>query len=321
MIEIPDDVEQWTYGKIVDLVNEGYDENDILEIKQDVNEDSDRFARSVCAFANTNGGTIIFGIDNNRKKPLHLNDRICGLDDSDQLKRNIIDKIKHIQPSIPIKNLIFRKTNIKLPNKRVIVILKVTPSSRKPHEWNHVFLKRLSDGNEPMDVTEVKQTILESQKNERLLTLLRQEAGLLRYLFEKSKKLLEEDKIRLTTMFLNTIPVDTVKYFMLNQSFLYPVQSTQSLMRILEVVEKMESISKKHSTTNILNGDLKKSLENHIALGLQILIPQGLKHLSELENHLDVKLIPTIETEEYDPLFDKLENPNDNLNDQTSNKS
>ena len=30
MIEIPD-VEQWTYGKIIDLVNEGYDEVDILE--------------------------------------------------------------------------------------------------------------------------------------------------------------------------------------------------------------------------------------------------------------------------------------------------
>ena len=25
MIEIPENVEDWTYGKIVDLVNEGYD--------------------------------------------------------------------------------------------------------------------------------------------------------------------------------------------------------------------------------------------------------------------------------------------------------
>ena len=33
MIEIPENVEDWTYGKIVDLVNEGYDENNILEIK------------------------------------------------------------------------------------------------------------------------------------------------------------------------------------------------------------------------------------------------------------------------------------------------
>ena len=30
MIEIPENVEDWTYGKIVDLVNEGYDENNIL---------------------------------------------------------------------------------------------------------------------------------------------------------------------------------------------------------------------------------------------------------------------------------------------------
>ena len=141
MIEIPENVEDWTYGKIVDLVNEGYDENNILEIKKDVNSDSNRFAETVCAFANTNGGTILFGIDNNRIKPLHLTDRIHGLDDSDQLKRNIVDKIKHIQPSIPIKDLIFRKTNIKIPNKKVIVILKVQSSSSKPHQYHHIRLR------------------------------------------------------------------------------------------------------------------------------------------------------------------------------------
>ena len=85
----------WSRGKIIDLVDEGYDENDNLEFKKEINLEGERLPKSVCASANTYGGTIIFGIDNDREKALHVDQRVIGLEDSDQLKRTIVDKIKY----------------------------------------------------------------------------------------------------------------------------------------------------------------------------------------------------------------------------------
>lgn len=316
MIEIPNDVEQWTYGKIIDLVNEGYDENDILEIKREINTTSDRFGQTVCAFANTGGGTILFGIDNDRKKPLHVNDRIIGLDDTDQLKRNIIDKIKNIQPSIPIKNLIFRKSNIKLPNKKVIVILKIAPSNIRPHQYNRIFYKRLSDGNEPMDVTEIKQLILESQKNKSFLLLLRQECGFIRDEFEKAKDHLKKNELHLAVVELRNIQFGSIKHFMFNQSFLYSNETTQTLMRILESIAKLSSFPEMHEKLLKFPSKKSESFKKQMYFGLDILINDGLEHFLELEKHLDIQFITPIIKEDYIAKLDAIRNEKDSVDSQ-----
>ncbi|MGI0045901.1 MAG: AlbA family DNA-binding domain-containing protein [Nitrosotalea sp.] len=149
MVHIPEDVEQWDFGLLANLVHEGYDENETLEFKSVLNESTHRIPKTACAFANTKGGFLVFGINNDRTKELTFEQRLMGLDDSDQLKRNIIDQIQNIKPSIPIDNLIFKKSNIKLPNNKVSVILKILKTTVGPHQYDHIFYKRISNGNEP----------------------------------------------------------------------------------------------------------------------------------------------------------------------------
>jgi len=308
MIEILEDVEQWTYGKIVDLVTEGYDENDILEFKREINLDGDRLIKTACAFANTNGGTIIFGIDNNRKKSLHLNDRILGVSDSDQLKRNIIDKIKNIQPNIPIKNIIFRKTNLKIPHKKeIIVILKITSSKDKPHQYKNIFYKRLSDGNEPMNVTEVKQIILESQKNKKLLALLLQECGLFQERLKEAKKKLGENEISAALISSRNQHFDSINYFMYNQSYLYSTDITQTLMRIVEVIHKISDCNNQYAEIEKLPSTRRSYPEKRLGVLMNSFVDDGLMHLSNLEQYLDLTLIPPYVKEEVSKKLDEME--------------
>jgi len=249
MIEIPDDVEQWTYGKIVDLVDEGYDENDILEFKREVNLDSKRLCQSACAFSNTIGGTILFGIDNDREKSLHLHDRIKGLNDTDQLKRQIIDKINNIHPNIPIRNLKFKKSNIQLPNKKVIVILKIEKSKSDLHQYEKLFYKRVSDGNDPMDVEEVKQHILESHKNQTAITLLSKFGGFLLDDLESAKISAENNGLDSAYFWLNHLVFDEFEYFMFNQAYLY---EKNMLISFSDIIFRLRRLSKQlpHSSVD-----------------------------------------------------------------------
>ena len=68
MVKILENVEDWTLGLITDLVTEGYNESEILELKKDLDFENQRIGRTVCAFSNTLGGTIVFGVDNDKTK-------------------------------------------------------------------------------------------------------------------------------------------------------------------------------------------------------------------------------------------------------------
>lgn len=307
MIEIPENIEQWTYGKILDLINEGYDENDILEFKREINTESNRLCTTACAFANTNGGTVIFGIDNDRQTPKHLHDRVIGMDDSDGLKRTIIDKINNINPNIPIKNLIFRKSNIKLPNGRVIVILKITSSDLRPHQYNNIFYKRLVDGNQPMNVTEIKQMILESQKNENLLTLLLQECGFIQSQLNAVQEHLDKNDIYLAIHSCKNIHFDTVQHFMFNQSYLYSNDTTQTLMRLIEIIEKISNFWEQYEIVEKLPVERKLIREKQFSVMIKHFVNDGQKYLSELEKHLHVSLIPISRREELIKEIDDIE--------------
>ena len=97
MVKIPENLEEWSLGTITDILHEGYEESESLELKKDPFSENERIGKVACAFANTKGGIIIIGIDPERKKDLH--ERIIGLDESDQLKRTIVDQLKNVRPT------------------------------------------------------------------------------------------------------------------------------------------------------------------------------------------------------------------------------
>lgn len=237
MVKIPQYVDEWTIGMITDLLHQGYDESQILEFKESINQEGDRIAKTVCAFTNTNGGYIIFGIDSDRKKNYH--ERIIGVENTDQLKRQIIDKINNIQPHIPSEFLQFKKNNIPISNGNVVVILQVFRSSVGPHQYEHKFYKRLPDGNDPMNADEVKSIVINLQKNFTLFNLMLNEFGIIKDNYERAKELLDKDLIHDALTQCELTSLNSSQHFLYNQSYLYAPELQNLIQEIVNITQKL----------------------------------------------------------------------------------
>ena len=90
--------------------------------------------KTVCAFANTEGGFLIFGIKDNRE--LSLAERIIGIDPKRDFPREFGDKIRDkIDPPVYFE---FKNPPIKIPNStNVIHVIKIPQSSERPHMVVH----------------------------------------------------------------------------------------------------------------------------------------------------------------------------------------
>ena len=237
MVDIPRHVDEWSIGKITDLIHEGYDENQTLEFKKSVNPEGHRIATTACTFANTMGGYLIFGIDSDRSK--NYQERLVGVDNVDQTKRQIIDKINQINPHIPVQNLQFKKNNIILPNGKVIIILQISNSFAAPHQFEHKFYKRLPDGNEPMTATEVKNVVINSQKNRRLYNLMVNELGVMLANYEQSLILLDKNLTADAIMQCELTANDSLQHFLYNQSVFYSNEFQNLIEEIFHISQKL----------------------------------------------------------------------------------
>jgi len=96
---------------------------------------SDDLSASIVAFANTDGGQIIFGVDNNKQ--------IIGIDDTDQLMR-FVDNIAFNNCEPPI-TVVQETVNIK--SDQVIVIVNVPKGDQRPYRTNRgVYFVRTTSG-------------------------------------------------------------------------------------------------------------------------------------------------------------------------------
>jgi hypothetical protein len=126
------------------------------EWKELIDLESQRIRNTFCAFANTNGGMIIFGVDNAKN--------ITGVNEDNEL-RTKIDRIvnANILPAIPING--WDVKIFKIPRKRTkfIYCVYVFPSGYfiKPHVTEHKIYKRGNGENVPIhDGTEIRETFL-----------------------------------------------------------------------------------------------------------------------------------------------------------------
>lgn len=317
MIKIPENVEEWDIGLIAKIIHEGYDENEILEFKSSINADTKKIPITACAFANTRGGTIILGVNNDRTNPLSFDQRLVGLDDSDDLKSKITNQLKNIKPDVLLSNIIFKESNIKLFNGKVIVIVKIIKSKKAPHQFEHKFYKRISNGNTEMDVEEIREMILESQKNKRLLRLFRQEGGVLRDDLINIKKKVEENILWEAIFGTKNLKVVSIRHFLYEQSFLYSLEIQDRILRIIEVAEKLMDYTDhlelvmSQETKDFTGEFLGKNYKNNHEYVKDILltyVKQGLTHFEKLELLLNEKFILPVSTEvlleeNYQPLI------------------
>lgn len=239
MTELPPDVEDWKLGTIVNLLHEGYDEDVHLEFKSELNDSSERIPKTACAFSNTEGGFLVIGVDNDKTNDLKIMERITGIDNTDDLHKKIIDKIKNIQPQIPIENIIFKKSNIKLDDNKVIVVLKIVKSPIRPHQYDFLFYKRMPGSNERMNVEEIKNIILESEKSFHHTALMFSEFSQIKDGLVDAKEALEKDSISAALGSLSYLDHVSTVYFLHERSFLYPEDISNSLVDLIFNVERL----------------------------------------------------------------------------------
>ena len=300
MASIPENIDQWSYGTIFDILNEGYEESESFEIKSEINPKGERISNTVCAFANTQGGILVFGIHSDKTKPIH--ERIRGLENSDQLKRNIVDQFKQIQPSIPLGCLIFRTTPLTLDDKRVIPILRILPSLIAPHQNNGKCYKRLSDGNEIMTIEEISSKIIDSRKNGNAASLLMSEAGVIQKKLLDFKNDIVKETFEQSFQILEYIPLDSFLHFLYNQSYLYEDELTQNIYLVISTVEHLQkelyfayTIFDRIRNSNEVKERIKKEncsdLEDYIIKKAKPRVDLVLKSITSIGEILNMKII------------------------------
>jgi hypothetical protein len=158
---IPKSVNDWVFAFIESLVDADYFETDSLDFKEYLVNKKDpnhrkRIQKSACAFANSKGGCLIFGVADRDSGKIGRS-RVVGIEKGD-LGRLFGEQLNGIQPNIKYT---FQNPPIAVPNEynKVIFIVDIPGSFESPHTFGQdgkfLFYKRTNKGNEPMTFMEV----------------------------------------------------------------------------------------------------------------------------------------------------------------------
>lgn len=139
---------------INDLINKKIEESLNLDYKRELDEHNNEIAKDISAFANTKGGRIIYGIEQERDGTPKLKNWI----DSKGAKERIENVILiHIQPEIKGYDIY----SIENPDNhsQAVFVVEIPESLDSPHMANHRYYIRRNLKSEPMEDFEVKNAI------------------------------------------------------------------------------------------------------------------------------------------------------------------
>lgn len=181
---IPDSLAGWSVEAVEHLLVNHYQENESFDFKIGLphssnSENKEHLRRTLAAFANGEGGFLVYGIDDN---PALGKLRMKGLDPGEEFNRDFGHYATECEPTVP---WISRDPPLRLPESgRLIHIVHVPKSWRAPHavwaksgkpEHGLVFPIRTSKGNEFMTYSAVQQMFLGKYEKRLKLQLLRGE--------------------------------------------------------------------------------------------------------------------------------------------------
>ncbi len=177
---IPKSLTEWSIPVITNLLVQGYYETEFFDFKEMLphskNEpEKTRLYKSCCAFANSSGGFLIFGVKDDRA--LSPKDRLVGIDQTRDLPELFGSYPKNCNPSIPWN---FLNPPLPLGNGNVIHIFEIPRSWNAPHSFEvasngRCFVKRTNKGNEPMSYEEIRMAFLQYYEKRLKLQLLQAE--------------------------------------------------------------------------------------------------------------------------------------------------
>jgi Putative DNA-binding domain len=175
----------WNLDVVKEIVAKGIFEDEDFDFKLGLpdnrNDKSKQKMRETCAaFANTNGGFLVFGVKDDRL--LNVEARVVGMDKAFDFPRHFGEYPRLCSPSV---EWAFIKSPIELPTGKVLNIVHIPKSWKAPHAvgsadqgWR--FQKRTNKGNEGMNMDEVRYSFLSFYEKRIQLQLLHSELTELR---------------------------------------------------------------------------------------------------------------------------------------------
>jgi len=186
---IPKKLSDWSIEVIQNIITKGYFETISFDFKEMLPPPKDKFKtsllKSCCAFANQNGGFLIFGIKDN--KGLSVEDRIVGIDQGIDFPEQFGN---YPLKATPIIEWDFLNPGIDIGKDKKIHIVHIFKSNIGPigfeedGRWN--FQIRTNKGNVSMTYDEIKNDFVNIYEKRIKLNLLLSEIELI---FEVSSKM------------------------------------------------------------------------------------------------------------------------------------
>ncbi len=270
---IPYDLRDWNYDTIKKLIKANFFETDRFDFKEDIPK---YIEKTVCAFANMEGGFLIFGVKDDRD--LSLKDRIVGIDYRRDFPREFGDKIRDkIDPPVYFE---FKNPPIKIPNsKNVIHVIKIPQSPERPHMvvQNKLFYYRTNKGNDIMNRNQVKESFLGWELRRQKLRLLFIELLSTKEVAESM--IVPEDKIKgfysiltLDYTVLQTLLVDTYPIIMRDSELIRLLIAIRETIKVINnnirnfFAELSNPLIKRYELVEKHNKFINKKVENLLPL-------------------------------------------------------
>jgi hypothetical protein len=182
---IPKSLNEWSIPVIINLLVQGYYETEFFDFKEMLphskNEDEKtRLYKSCCAFANSFGGVLVFGVKDNKSLP--PKDRLVGFDAAFDFPEHFGSYPNYCNPSVKWD---FLNPPLQLDTGNVIHVVEIPRSWNAPHcieisnqkgsDMLRCFSKRTNKGNEDMSYQEIRLSFLQYYEKRLKLQLLKSE--------------------------------------------------------------------------------------------------------------------------------------------------
>jgi len=284
---IPERLEDWTYEVIKGLVDRNRFESDRHDFKGDF-PDALGLTKTCCAFANTKGGFLIFGVGQKDR-----GFRIVGIDNDKELAHRFGQKTEGGQPTIDFD----LPRIIEIPNSpKVLAVFHIPIGSERPHipsqKNQRIFWKRTNKGNEQMSLREIRISFLHYEERREKLKLLylelvvnAEKCSTMKIADDSKSK--EFSLTRLDSTVIKSLLIDLYTYIGKHKRLI------KTLFQIREIIDVMNTKTQyflSQMSVPITNrGQLTKKHNDFIEQQIEELAPLMLSALKILEEEFGLK--------------------------------
>ncbi|MCZ8355460.1 MAG: ATP-binding protein [Cyclobacteriaceae bacterium] len=265
---IPKELRDWNYGVILKLLKQGYYESELFDFKEMLPQKNDergknRLVKICCAFANHDGGFLVFGIKDDKLTVPEK--RIIGIDKSIDFPEQFGNYPRRLTPAIQWD---FLNPPIKLDDGRLIHVIEIKPNLLKPvgyeeSEKGWFFSKRTNKGDELMSYEEIKLNFMNFYEKKIKLQLLLSELESIK--INCSSLIFTEDQMstHYSLVKFNLSVIETI----LSDTFTILYTETELMIALNKLRNKCEIVNRSieifHSKLVLPRTDLNEILKDH----------------------------------------------------------